>query len=92
MDKEEKEFAELIEQKTNKLAKELVHTVTKAGLQPTGSIVSIIKATAILLESYNAVGEDADFLEKLIVNMIKPARMEVREEFLPNTDTSSISS
>ena len=76
-----KEYAELMEMKTNKAAKEIVHLLFKENLQSTAAIVSIIKASAILLESCRSTGEDADYLESLIVNMIKPARLEVREQF-----------
>ena len=76
-----KEYAELMEMKTNKAAKEIVHLLYKENLQPMAAIVSIIKASAILLESCRSTGEDAEYLESLIVNMIKPARMEVREQF-----------
>jgi hypothetical protein len=76
-----KEYAELMEMKTNKAAKEIVHLLYKENLQPMAAIVSIIKASAIILESCRSTGEDADYLESLIVNMIKPARLEVREKF-----------
>lgn len=58
-----------------------MYILYKENLQPMAAIVSIIKASAILLESCRSTGEDADYLESLIVNMIKPARMEVREQF-----------
>ena len=78
---EQEKYAELMEMKTNKAAKEIVHLLYKENLQPMAAIVSIIKASAILLESCRSTGEDADYLESLIVNMIKPARLEVREKF-----------
>jgi hypothetical protein len=45
--------------------------------------VSIVKATAMLLESFNAVGVDAAYLEMILKNTIGPARQEVRETLLP---------
>ncbi len=69
--------------KTNKTAKEIVHIITTSDLNPMASIVSIVKATAMLLESYNAVGENADYLEMIVKETIAPARQEVRETILP---------
>ncbi len=77
------EFAELMEMKTNEAAKQIVHVITSSNLNPTASIVSIVKATAMLLESFNAVGEDATYLEMILRNTIGPARQEVREIILP---------
>ena len=80
---EQEKFAELMEMKTNKAAKQIVHVITTSGLNPTASIVSIVKATAMILESYKAVGEDADYLEMVLKSTIGPARQEVRETILP---------
>ena len=80
---EQEKYAELMEMKTNKAAKQIVHVVTSSDLNPTASIVSIVKATAMLLESFNAVGENAEYLEMIVKNMIGPARQEVRETILP---------
>ena len=80
---EQQKYAELMEMKTNEAAKQIVHVVTSCGLTPTASIVSIVKATAILLESFQAVGEDAAYLEMILKNTIGPARQEVRETLLP---------
>lgn len=80
---EQEKYAELMEMKTNKAAKEIVHVITSSDLNPTASIVSIVKATAMLLESYNAVGENADYLEMILKETIAPARQEVREIILP---------
>ena len=80
---EQEKYAELMEMKTNKAAKQIVHVITSSGLNPTASIVSIVKATAMLLESYKAVGENADYLEMVLKSTIGPARQEVRETLLP---------
>lgn len=40
-----KEYAELMEMKTNKVAKEIVHLLYKENLQPMAAIVSIIDLT-----------------------------------------------
>lgn len=80
---EQEKYAELMEMKTNEAAKKIVQVVMSSDLNPTASIVSVVKATAILLESYNTVGEDAAYLEMILKNMIGPARQEVRERFMP---------
>ena len=80
---EQQKYAEQMEMKTNKAAKQLVGVITSSGLQPLASIVSIVKATAMILESYKAVGEDADYLEIVLKSTIGPARQEVRETLLP---------
>ena len=80
---EQEKYAELMEMKTNKAAKQIVSVITSSGLNPTASIVSIVKATAMLLESFDAVGEDAAYLEMILKNTIGPARQEVRETLLP---------
>ena len=80
---EQEQYTELMEMKTNKAAKQIVHVISSSELNPTASIVSIVKATAMLLESFNAVGEDAAYLEMILKNMIGPARLEVRETILP---------
>ena len=80
---EQQKYAELMEMKTNKAAKQLVKVITSSGLQPLASIVSIVKATAMILESYKAVGEDVDYLEMILKSTISPARQEVRETILP---------
>ena len=80
---EQQKYAEQMEMKTNEAAKQIVHVVTSCGLNPTASIVSIVKATAILLESFDATGEDAAYLEMILKNTIGSARQEVRETLLP---------
>ena len=80
---EQEKYAELMEMKTNKAAKQIVSVITSSELNPTASIVSIVKATAILLESFQAIGEDAAYLEMILKNTIGPARQEVRETLLP---------
>ncbi len=80
---EQQKYAELMEMKTNKAAKQIVSVITSSDLNPTASIVSIVKATAMLLESFDAVGVDAAYLEMIVKNTIGPARQEVRETLLP---------
>ena len=80
---EQEKYAELMEMKTNKAAKQIVSVITSSDLNPTASIVSIVKATAMLLESFDAVDENAEYLEMIVKNMIDPARQEVRETLLP---------
>lgn len=89
---EQQKYAESMEMKTNKAAKQIVHIITSNDLNPTASIVSIVKATAMLLESFDAVGENAEYLEMILKNTIGPARQEVRETILPklgNDETSN---
>lgn len=81
---EQEKYAELMEMKTNKAAKQIVHVITSSDLNPTASIVSIVKAAAILLESFDVVGEDAAYLEMILKNTIGPARQEVRETIIPS--------
>jgi hypothetical protein len=80
---EQEKYAELMEMKTNKAAKQIVSVITSSDLNPTASIVSIVKATAMLLESFDAVGEDTAYLEMILKNTIGPARQDVRETLLP---------
>ncbi len=80
---EQEKYAELMEMKTNKTAKQIVHVITSNDLNPTASIVSIVKASAMLLESFDAVGENVEYLEMILKNTIGPARQEVRETLLP---------
>ena len=89
---EQQKYAESMEMKNNKAAKQIVHIITSNDLNPTASIVSIVKATAMLLESFDAVGENAEYLEMILKNTIGPARQEVRETILPklgNDETSN---
>ena len=85
---EQEKYAELMEMKTNKAAKQIVRVITSSDLNPTASIVAIVKATAILLESFDAVGENTAYLEMILKNTIAPARQEVKETILPELGNS----
>lgn len=80
---EQEKYAELMGMKTNKAAKQIVYVITSSGPNPTASIVSKVKATAMLLESFDVVGEDAAYLKMILKNTIDSARQEVRETSLP---------
>lgn len=79
MNKEEQEkYVEMMEMKTNKAAKDILHLLKDHNLDPQASIVSMLKASAMLIESYASVGGNGDSLESLIKKMIGPAREEAR--------------
>ncbi len=82
----DKDFAEMMEMKTNKAAKEIVKVLVNGNMPPLATMVSIVKASAIMLESFRASGEDAEKLEDFMKQTIKPARMEVRKDLLPKTE------
>lgn len=85
MNKNEQErYAEMMEMKTNKLAKEIINMVKNHGLDPQAAIVGILKASAILIESFGSMGGDANQLESMIKEMIGPAREEARELLFKN--------
>lgn len=85
---EQEKYAELMEMKTNKAAKQIVRVITSSDLNPTVSIVAIVKATAILLESFDAVDENTAYQEMILKNTIAPARQEVKETILPKLGNS----
>ena len=66
MNKEQKEYAEMMEMKTNKASDDIIQMMKKQGLDAQAAIVSILKASAIILESYASLGGNADLLEKMI--------------------------
>lgn len=79
MKKEEQEkYVEMMEMKTNKAARDIIQLVHRQGLDPQASIVSMLKASAILIESFSSVGGNGDSLETLVKEMIGPAREEAR--------------
>ena len=78
MNKEQEKYAEMMEMKTNKASQDIIHMMKEQGLDPQAAIVSILKASAIILESYASIGGNADLLEKMIKEMIGPAREEAR--------------
>ena len=53
----DKDFAEMMEMKTNKAAKEIVKVLVNGNMPPLATMVSIVKASAIMLESFRASGE-----------------------------------
>lgn len=79
MNKSEKEkYVEMMEMKTNKATKDIIHLVKVQGLDPQASIISILKASAILIEAFSSIGGDGDSLEMMIKESIGPARKEAR--------------
>ena len=75
---EQKEYAEMMEMKTNKVSDDIIEMMKNQGLDAKAAIVSILKASAIILESYACLGGNADLLEKTMKEMIGPARKEAR--------------
>ena len=72
------EFAERMEMITNKAAKHIVNYLTSNVGNSMVSVVSLIKASAIMLEASKAAGENDEFLESLFFDSLKPARKEAR--------------
>ncbi len=78
MNKEQKEYAEMMEMKTNKVSDDIIHIIRNQGFDAQAAIVSVLKASAIILESYASLGGNADLLEKMMKEMIGPAREEAK--------------
>ena len=79
MNQEDQEkYIEMMEMKTNKAAKDILLLLKSQSLDPQASVVSMLKASAILIESYASVGGNGDSLESLIKEMIGPAREEAK--------------
>ena len=81
---DQEKYIEMMEMKTNKAAQDIIHLLHSQDLDVQASIVSILKASAIMIESYAAVGGNADNLETMIKEMIGPAREEARELMFEN--------
>lgn len=79
---DQEKYVEMMEMKTNKAAKDIIHLLHNQNLDEVASIVSILKASAILIEACAAVGGDADNLENMIKEMIGPSREEARRLLL----------
>lgn len=75
---DQEKYVEMMEMKTNKAAKDIIHLLHSQNLDEQASIVSILKASAIMIEACASVGGDADKLEAMIREMIGPAREEAR--------------
>ena len=75
---EQEKYVEMMEAKTNKAAQDIIHLLNTQNLDVQASVVSILKASAIMLESYASLGGDADKLEGMIKEMIGPAREEAK--------------
>lgn len=61
---------------TNKAAKDIVKYLTSNVNNSAVSVVSLVKAMAIMLEASKAAGEDDMFLESIVFDTLKPARKE----------------
>ena len=70
------EFAVRMEMITNKAAKDIVKYLTSNINNSMVSVVSLVKAMAIMLEASKAAGEDVEFLESIIFDTLKSARKE----------------
>ena len=75
---DQEKYVEMMEMKTNRAAKDIIHLLHSQGLDAQASVVSILKASAIMIESYASIGGNADNLEVMIREMIGPAREEAR--------------
>ncbi len=75
---EQEKYVEMMEMKTNKASQDIIRMVKDQGLDPQAAIVSILKASAIIMESYSHIGGDADSLEAMVKETIGPAREEAR--------------
>lgn len=75
---EQEKYVEMMEMKTNKASQDIIRMIKDQGLDPQAAIVSILKASAIIMESYSHIGGDADSLEAMVKEMIGPAREEAR--------------
>lgn len=75
---DQEKYVEMMEMKTNKAAKDIIHLLHSQNLDAQASVVSILKASAIMIESVASVGGNADNLEAMIREMIGPAREEAR--------------
>ena len=75
---EKEKYVEMMEMKTNKASNRIIHILNEEGLEPNACIVSMLKAAAIVMESYAHVGGNADPLEAMVKEMIGPARKEAR--------------
>ena len=75
---DQEKYVEMMEMKTNKAAKDIIHLLHSQNLDEQASIVSILKASAIMIEACASVGGNADKLEAMIREMIGPAREEAR--------------
>jgi hypothetical protein len=70
------EFAARMEMITNKAAKDIVKYLTSNINNSMVSVVSLVKAMAIMLEASKAAGEDDEFFESIIFDTLKSARKE----------------
>lgn len=86
MEKWDENNAEFMELLSNKAAKEIVHYLAMRVNDPMASVISLVKASAILLEAVKDAGEDDKFLESIILNTLKPAREEVRTMLFQNDE------
>ena len=84
------DYAERMEMMTNKAAKDIVHYLTSHVDHSMASVVSLIKAAAIILEASKVAGENDEFLENLILDTLKPARKEARRLLLQKDDENEI--
>lgn len=81
MNKEQKIHEEMMRMKVNNATMDIIRAVKVQGLDPQATIVSIVKASAVLIEGYAAIGGDADSLEMMMKEMIRPARKEAKKMY-----------
>ena len=78
MNKEQKIHDEMMRMKVNNATMDIIRAIKVQGLDPQATIVSIVKASAVLIEGYASIGGDADSLEMMMKEMIGPARKEAK--------------
>ena len=78
MNKEQREYAAMMYAKANDASKKIISILNEQGLDSEACIVALLKASAIVLETYAHIGGDADSLEGQMKDMIGLAREEAR--------------
>lgn len=80
-----------IERLSNKAVLEIMQIFKNANLPSMTSLVTLIKAAAILMESCKLVGRDADYMEHIYHNEIGPMRKKFKDHLTPLVDPNSTS-
>ena len=80
-----------IERRSNKAVLEIMQIFKNENLPSMTSLVTLIKAAAILMESCKMVGKDADYMEHFYLNEIGPMRKRVKDRLTPLVDPDSTS-
>ena len=68
---------------------DILNSIKEQGLSPRATMISIAKASAILIEGFASIGGDADSLEMLLKEMIGPAREEAKKMYEDTEDLNN---